>query len=164
MLLNYGVEEDSWESLGRMEIQPVHPKGNQSWIFIGRTAAECFATWCKELIHLKRPWCWERLKAGEGDNRGWDGWMASPTRWTWVWVNSGIWWWTGGLVCCCPELDMTEWLNWSDTCMSILLFSPLLQKSFKKVLKQFLLPKRLYHYSENYLPPALSFNYAVKQV
>ena len=44
----------------------------------------------------KKPWCWERLKArGEGDDRGWDGWMASPTRWTWFWVNSGSWWWTG---------------------------------------------------------------------
>ena len=54
------------------------------------------ATWCEELTHLKRPWCWERLKArGEGDDRGWDGWMASPTQWTWVWVNSGSWWWTG---------------------------------------------------------------------
>ena len=54
------------------------------------------ATWCKELNHLKRPWCWERLKAGgEGDNRGWDGWMASPTQWTWVWVDSGSWWWIG---------------------------------------------------------------------
>ena len=51
---------------------------------------------CKELTHLKRPWCWERLKAGgEGDDRGWDSWMASPTRWTWVWVNSGSWRWTG---------------------------------------------------------------------
>ena len=45
--------------------------------------------------HLKRPWCWERLRAGEGDNRGWDGWMASATQWTWVWVNSGSWCWTG---------------------------------------------------------------------
>ena len=54
------------------------------------------ATWCEELIHLQRPWCWERLKAGgEGDNRGWDGWMASPTCWTWVWVSSRSWWWTG---------------------------------------------------------------------
>ena len=54
------------------------------------------ATWCKKLTHLKRPWCWERLTAGgEGDDRGWDGWMASPTWWTWVWVNSGSWWWTG---------------------------------------------------------------------
>ena len=51
--------------------------------------------WCEELTHLKRPWCWERLKVGrEGDDRGWDGWMASPTQWTWVWVNSRSWWWT----------------------------------------------------------------------
>ena len=54
------------------------------------------ATWWEEVTHLKRPWCWERLRAGgEGDNRGWNGWMASPTQWTWVWVNSGSWWWTG---------------------------------------------------------------------
>ena len=54
------------------------------------------ATWYEELTHLKRPWWWERLKAGgEGDNRGWDGWMASLTQWTPVWVNSGSWWWTG---------------------------------------------------------------------
>ena len=62
------------------EIQPVHPKGNQSWIFIGRTdvKAEAAILWRpdakKELTHWKRPWCWERLKAGgEGDERGWDG-------------------------------------------------------------------------------------------
>ena len=55
-----------------------------------------FVTWCEELTHLKRPWCWERLKAeGDREGRGWDGWMASPTRWTWVWVSSGSWWWTG---------------------------------------------------------------------
>ena len=54
------------------------------------------ATWCKELTYLKRPWCWERLKAGgEGDDRGWDDWMASPTQWRWVWVSSGSLWWTG---------------------------------------------------------------------
>ena len=54
------------------------------------------ATWCEELTHWKRPRCWERLKAGgERVDSGWDGWMASPTRWTWVWVNSGSWWWTG---------------------------------------------------------------------
>ena len=54
------------------------------------------ATSCEELTHLKKLWCWERLKVGrEGDDRGWDGWMASPTRWTWVWVNSRSWWWTG---------------------------------------------------------------------
>ena len=54
------------------------------------------ATWCKELTQWKRPWCWERLKSGgEGNDRGWDGWMASLTQWTCVWVNSGNWWWTG---------------------------------------------------------------------
>ena len=53
-------------------------------------------TWCKELNSWKRPWCWEGLKAGgEEGNRGWDGWVASPTRWTWVWVGSRSWWWTG---------------------------------------------------------------------
>ena len=45
----------------------------------------------QKLTHLKRPWCWERLKVGEGDDWGWDGWMASPMRWTWVWVGSGSW-------------------------------------------------------------------------
>ena len=53
------------------------------------------ATWCEALTHWKRPWCWERLKAGEGDDRGWDGWLVSPTQWTWVWASSGSWWWVG---------------------------------------------------------------------
>ena len=53
------------------------------------------ATCCEELTHWKRPWCWERFKAGEGDNRAWDGWMTSLTRWTWVWTSFGSWWWTG---------------------------------------------------------------------
>ena len=95
------VLEETLESpLDFKEIQPVYPKGDQSWIFTGRTDAEAetpilLATWCEELTHLKRPWCWERLKAGgEGDNRGWDGWMASPIQWTWVWVSSANWWWT----------------------------------------------------------------------
>ena len=54
------------------------------------------ATSWEELTHWKRPWCWEGLGSrGQGDDRGWDGWMASPTPWTWVWVNSRSWWWTG---------------------------------------------------------------------
>ena len=54
------------------------------------------ATWCEELTHLKRPWWWERLKVGgKGDDRRWDGWMVSPTQWTWIWVNSRSWWWMG---------------------------------------------------------------------
>ena len=51
--------------------------------------------WCEEMTHWKRSWQWERLKAREGDNRGWDGWMASLTVWTWVWVSSGSWWCIG---------------------------------------------------------------------
>ena len=83
------------------EIQPVNSKGNQSWIFIVRDwcwgwNSNTLATWCEELTHWKRPRCWERWKAGgEVDDRGWDGWMASRTRWPWVWASSGSWWWTG---------------------------------------------------------------------
>ena len=75
--------------------------GNQPWIFNGRTDAEAEAPilWppdVKSQPHLKRPWCWERLKAGgEGHNRGWDDWMASPAQQTWVWASSGRWWRTG---------------------------------------------------------------------
>ena len=55
-----------------------------------------FRHWCQELTSWKRPWCWERLRAGgEGGNRGRDGWMASLTQWAWVWVSSRSWWWTG---------------------------------------------------------------------
>ena len=60
---------------------------------------QSLATWCEELTHLKRPWCSERFKArGEGDDRGRDGWLASLTQWTWIWINSGSWWWTWGPV------------------------------------------------------------------
>ena len=87
--------EDSWESLDSKEIKPVNPKGNQSWIFIGRTDAEAEAPilWPPDVKHhliWKRPCCWARLRArGEEDDRGWDDWMASPTQWTRVWANSG---------------------------------------------------------------------------
>ena len=92
------LEKTPESPLDSKEIQPVHPKGNQSSIFIGRTDAEAntLATWCEELTHWKRSWCWERLKAGgEGDDRGWDGWKASLTWWTRVWVGSRSCWWTG---------------------------------------------------------------------
>ena len=63
-----------------------------------KLSSNTLATWCEELTQWKIPWCWERLKAGgEGENRGWDGWMASPTQWTWVWEDSGSWWRTGRL-------------------------------------------------------------------
>ena len=96
MLLNCSVGVDSWEALRVQEIKPVNPKGNQPWIFIGSTILKLKFQYFGFLTHWKRPWCWERLKAGgEGDHRGWDGWMASLTQWTWVWASSGRWWWTG---------------------------------------------------------------------
>ena len=80
---------------------------------------DTLATWCKEQTHWKRPWCWERLKAGgEGDNRRWDGWMASPVRWTWVWANSRRWWRTGkpGMLQCMGVTKSRTWLsNWRTT-------------------------------------------------
>ena len=101
MLLNCGVGEDSSESVG-LQGNPTSPSSrksvlnvlwkNRCWSWNSST----LATWCEELTHLKRSWCWERLKAGgEWDDRGWDGWMASPTKWTWVWASFGSWWWTG---------------------------------------------------------------------
>ena len=117
------VLEKTLESpLDYKEIQPIHPKGDQTWVL-----KDWWWTWnsntlaasCKELTHWKRPWCWEGLGAGgEGEDRGWDGWMASPTRWTWVWVNSGSWWWTGkpGVLrfMGSQESDTTERLNWTE--------------------------------------------------
>ena len=119
------LEKTLESSLDCKEIKPVHPKGNQSWIFIGRTDAEAEAPilWPpsggKELTPWKRPWCWERLKAeGEGDDRGWEGWRASPTQWTIVWVNSGVGDGQGGLACCSPwgpkESDTTKQLKCTE--------------------------------------------------
>ena len=95
------VGEDSWESLG-LQGDPTSPLWRRSalgflwkeWCWSWNSST--LATSCEELTHWKRLWCWEGLGVGgKGDDRGWDGWMASPTRWTWVWVNSGSWWWTG---------------------------------------------------------------------
>ena len=88
-----------------------------------------WATWCKEPTQWRRPWCWERLKAGEGDDRGWDGWMASPTQWAWVWVNSRSCWWTGrpGVL---PSMgsqrvghDWVTELNWTEIFTELLIES-----------------------------------------
>ena len=98
---NCGVGEDSWESL---ELQGDLTSPSERRLVLGVNwkdwcwswNSNTMANWREELSHLKRPWCWEGLGAGgEGDDRGWDGWMASPTRWTLVWVNSGSWWWIG---------------------------------------------------------------------
>ena len=101
MLLNCGAGEDSWESPG-LQGDPTSPSWRRSvlgvhwedwcWSWNSNT----LATSCEELTHWKGPWCWEGLGAGgEGDGRGWDGWLASQSQWTWVWVNSRSWWWTG---------------------------------------------------------------------
>jgi len=88
------VLEKTLESpLDCKEIQPVHSEGDQPWDFVGRNDAKAETP---VLWPPKRLWCWEGLGArGEGDDRGWDGWMVSLTRWTWVSVNSRSWWWTG---------------------------------------------------------------------
>ena len=115
------------------EIQPVHPKRKsvlnvhwKDWCWSWNS--NTLATWCEELTPWKRPWCWEKLKAGgEGDDRGWDVWMASPTQWTWVWVNSGSWWWTGrpGLLQSMGlqrvRHDWATELNWTENRRALLL-------------------------------------------
>ena len=99
------------------EVSPIHWK-DWCWDWSSNT----LATWCEELTHWERPSCWERLRAGgEGDDRRWDGWMASQTQWTWVWVDSRSWWWTGS-----PGVlrfmglqrvrhDWATELNWTET-------------------------------------------------
>jgi len=90
-----GTGEGSWESLDSTEIEPINPTRNQLSIFIHwkdwcwSWSSNTLATWCEELTHWKRLWFGEKSKAGgEGDDRGWDGWMASLTQWMWVWGNS----------------------------------------------------------------------------
>ena len=97
------------------EISPGCSLEGRCWSWNSNT----LATSCEELTHWKRLWCWEGLGAGgEGDDRGWDGWMASPTQWTGVWVNSRVGDGQGGLACYSPwghkESDTTEWLNWTE--------------------------------------------------
>ena len=123
---NYGGREDSWrvpwtarrsnQSILK-EISPEYSLEGQCWSWSSNT----LATWCEELTYWKRPWCWERLKAGgEEDDRGWDGWMASPTRRTWVWASFASWWWIGrpGML---QSMEVQrvghDWateLNWTD--------------------------------------------------
>ena len=112
------VLEKTLESpLGCKEIQPVHPKGNQSWIFIGRinAEAEVLILWLPDMKRrlIRKDSHWERLKAGgEGDDREQGGYMASLIQWTWVWASSGRWWRTGmpGVLQYIGS-GTTEWLN-----------------------------------------------------
>ena len=126
MSLNCGVGEVSWESPG-LQGDPTNHFWRKSVLNIlwkdwyWSWNSNILATWCEELTHLKRPWCWERLKVGgEGDDRGWDVWMASLTWWTWVEQALGVSDGQGSLVCCSPwgrkESDMTKWPNWLTGC------------------------------------------------
>ena len=85
-----GQERSIWKVYPQTPTRDVHRK-DWWWSWSCNT----LTTWCQGPTHWKRPWCWEWLRAGEGDDRGWDGWMASPTQWTWFWVSSGRWWRTG---------------------------------------------------------------------
>ena len=94
------LEKTPESPLDCKEIQPVHSEGDQSWVFFGRNVAkaESPVLWpphVKSWLIGKDSDLLGLGAGGEGDDRGWDGWMAPPTRWTWVWVNSGRWWWTG---------------------------------------------------------------------
>jgi len=117
------LEKTVGSPLDCKEIQPVHPKRRlvlgihwKDWCWSWNSST--LATWCEELTHLKRPWCWERLRAGgKGNNRWWDGWMESPTQWIWVWVNSGSWWWTGrpGVLWFMGSQRVRhDWVNWTE--------------------------------------------------
>ena len=120
------VLEKTLESpLDCKEIQPVHPKGNKSWVFIGRTDAEAETpiVWppqAKSWLFSKDPDAGKVWAEWEGDDREWDGWMASPTQCTWVWVDSRSWWWTGRpgmLQSMGPQRVRHDWvteINWTE--------------------------------------------------
>ena len=114
------VLEKTLESpLDCKEIQPVRPKGNHPWIFIEKTYAKTSAPilWPPDgegVNHWERPWCWERLKAGgEVGDRGWDDWMASPTRRAWVWASSGSWCWIGKSGMLQSMASQRVWHDWA---------------------------------------------------
>ena len=117
------VLEKTLESpLDNKEIQPVHPKGNQSWIFIARTNAEAETPtlWppdVKNWLIGKDPDAGKDWRQEEKGMTGWNGWMASLTRWTWVWVSSGSWWWTGkpGMVEAMGSQRLIDWTHWWQT-------------------------------------------------
>ena len=152
MLLNCGVGEDSWESLG-LQGDPTSPSYRKSALTIHwkdwcwSWSSSTLATWCEEFTHWKRPWCWERLKAGEGDNRGWDGWMASPTQRTWVWwvrASSRIWWRTGkpGVLQSMGVTKSRTWLSdWTELNTLRQQYGPVRQSTYTEIVHLFSVSK-----------------------
>ena len=142
MHLNCGVGEDTWESLGLQGdptstmLKEISPEYSLEGLIL---KLQYLATWCEEWTHRKRPWCWERLKVGkEGDDRGWDGWMASLIRWTWVWISSGSWWWTGtpGVLQCIGVANSTwlsDWTDWSSRLLWSSCSSLMMEKWIKRI-------------------------------
>ena len=154
------VLENTLESfLDRKKIKSINPKGNQPWMFIGRTNAEAevpilLATWCEELALYKRPWCWKILKAGKkGNNRGWNNRGTIEMVGWHHWLNAHEFEQAPGvddgqviLVCCSPwghkESDMTEWLNWTQNKSPVLGLNPTMWLVSGSHLQRF--PLRLY--------------------
>ena len=133
--------------LDSKEIKSVNLEGNQPWILIGRVGRNwCWSSsilviWCEDPTHWKSPWCWGKLRAEREEGvRGWNGWVASPMQWTWIWTNFRRWWGTGSLACYClwgrKESDMTGWLNnnkkgwgkWGDVCQRVQTFNYKMKK------------------------------------
>ena len=118
-----GAGQDSWEFLGQRG-DPTSPSWRKSVLNIHwkdwcwSWSSNTLASGCEEPTHLKRPWCWERLRSGrEGGIRVWDGWMASLTQWTWVWANSGRWWRTRkpGMLQSTGSQCRTQLSDWTTT-------------------------------------------------
>ena len=123
MLLNCGCWRRSlrvpWteKTSNQSILREISPECSLEGLMLNLKLQYFLATCCKELTYLKRHWYWERLKVGgDGNNRGWDGWIASPAQWNWVWVSSGSCWYTGKsgmLAWDCKESDTTDRLNWT---------------------------------------------------
>ena len=93
-------------------LKEISPEYSSEWLML-KLNLQYFGHLVQELTQWKRAWCWERLKAGgEEDDRGWDGWMASLTQWTWAWVNSRSWWWTGRPRQCAAVHGVTKSQTW----------------------------------------------------
>ena len=123
MIVNCHAGQDFESPLDSKKIKPVNPKRKsilnihwKDWCWSWSSNSFGHLIW--RAGYWKRPWCWERLReTGEGDNSGWDGWMASRTQWTWVWASSRSWWWTGkpGVLQFMRWQNQTRLSDWTTT-------------------------------------------------